>query len=85
MLGYYFPQPGEGLIVADTIEAGIALMKFKYSNVDKAVLPADNFAGIDFLKKNGFVEKSRCFRMARGHGLAWYPDKIFSRIGGNFG
>ncbi len=46
----------EGLILADTIEDGIELMKVKYSKIDKAVISSENTAGIEFLKQNGFVE-----------------------------
>ena len=53
--GFYLPGLGEGLIFADNPEAGIELMKLKYSKADKAVLPSENIAGIEFLERNGFV------------------------------
>jgi GNAT superfamily N-acetyltransferase len=84
--GYYIPDLGEGLIIADAISAGLELMKIKYSRIDKAVIPAENSAGISFLKQNGFVKTPTIgTRMAFGGDLKWNPDKIFSRIGGNFG
>jgi GNAT superfamily N-acetyltransferase len=85
VLGYYLPGLGEGLIVADIPEAGLELMKLKYATVDKAVLPSENKAGIDFLKQNGFIETSKGFRMILGNDLNWKPERIYSRIGGNFG
>ncbi len=84
--GYYLPDLGEGLIFADTDKAGLELMKIKYSLVDKAVLPSDNSVGIEFLKNNGFaVADIKGTRMILGKGIDWKPEKIFSRIGGNYG
>jgi len=61
-------------------------MKSKYAVNDRAVLPAENDAGISFLEQNGFVKTSvRGTRMAYGEDIQWIPDKIFSRIGGNIG
>lgn len=85
ILGYFLPDFFNGLIVADTAEAGIELMKLKYAAIDNAVLPVENISGIHFLKQNGFIESSRAFRMILGEDLKWQPAKIYSRIGGNLG
>jgi hypothetical protein len=86
VLGYYIPSLREGPIFADTENAGLELMKIKYATVDKAVLPPDNFAGIEFLKQNGFVETdTKATRMILGKDINWKPEKIYSRIGGNLG
>lgn len=85
VLGYYLPDLKEGLIFADTNEAGLELMKMKYSKVDKAVLPTDNKAGLEFLKQHGFIEIKQASRMILGNDIAWKPEKIYSRIGGNLG
>jgi GNAT superfamily N-acetyltransferase len=86
VLGFYLPDLKEGLLFADTNDAGIALMKLKYSTADKAAIPTDNLAGIDFLNTNGFVDTGvKGTRMILGKVLEWKPVKIFSRIGGNFG
>jgi hypothetical protein len=83
--GYYIPSLGEGPIVAKEDYAGFELMKFKYASLDKAVIPANNISGIKFLKQLGFIETMRCSRMIMGKELTWQPERIFSRIGGNFG
>jgi len=83
--GFYIPDLGEGLIVAKDEKAGIELMKAKYSFSNTAVLPIGNIAGIRFLKDNGFNKTICAKRMVFGEDLLWYPEKIFSRIGGNFG
>ena len=86
LTGFYLPEPEEGPIIAQTPEAGVALMKIKYASRDKAVLPADNVAGINFLLDHGFEPASSSGkRMIRGKEIAWKPHNIFSRIGGNFG
>jgi GNAT superfamily N-acetyltransferase len=85
VLGFYIPGLKEGLIYAITEEAGIALMNLKYAKIDKAVLPAANATGIDFLLQNGFSEIRKGSRMIFGKDIDWKPQKIFSRIGGNFG
>ena len=84
--GYYIRGLREGLIYADTKEAGLELMKVKYSKADKAVLPSDNILGIEFLKRNGFAEAdTKGTRMILGSDIDWKPKNIYSRIGGNFG
>ncbi len=86
LLGFYSPEIGEGLVIADTADAGTELMKIKYSTADKAVIPAENMAGVEFLKANGFIESAtKGTRMILGKNISWIPEKIFSRIGGNFG
>ncbi|MEJ2052698.1 MAG: GNAT family N-acetyltransferase [Calditrichaceae bacterium] len=84
--GYYIPNLREGLVIADTSRAGIELLKFKLSTHDKIVLPAENTAGINFLKTHGYSKtNSKGTRMVYGENIFWHPEKIFSRIGGNFG
>ena len=84
--GYYIPDLKEGLIYADDEQAGIELMKLKYSQKDKAVIPSNNLVGLDFLYKIGFVDTGKtATRMFLGDELDWKPMNIYSRIGGNFG
>ncbi len=86
MRGYLIPGLREGLIIASDEEAGFALMNVKYATSDKAILPADNSAGIDFLLKRGFADSRKTgTRMLRGEDISWQPGMIYSRIGGNVG
>lgn len=86
VFGYYMPGFKEGLVFADTEDAGFELMRLRCAKTDKAVLPAENTVGIEFLKRNGFVETGqRAARMILGRDLDWRPANIYSRIGGNFG
>lgn len=84
--GFYMPDLGEGLIFALAENAGLELMKVKYSKADKAVLPSDNLPGTDFLSKHGFkLTDTRGTRMILGQDIDWKPKNVFSRIGGNYG
>jgi GNAT superfamily N-acetyltransferase len=86
MMGYFIPELREGLIIAESDEAGFALMSAKYAAADKANLPADNKAGVEFLLKHGFADSGKKgTRMSRGSDVPWKPEMIFSRIGGNVG
>jgi GNAT superfamily N-acetyltransferase len=86
MMGYLIPGLREGLIIAENEEAGFALMNIKFTTADKAALPADNKAGIDFLLKRGFADAGKKgTRMIRGEDISWKPEMIYSRIGGNVG
>lgn len=86
LTGFYLPDLGEGLILAGCTTTGLELMKIKYSKVDKAVLPSENSAGIDFLKRHGFSESgTKGKRMILGKEIPWKPDCFFSRISGNYG
>jgi hypothetical protein len=72
--------------LGETTEAGRELMRFKYSTVDKATIPGENQAGIEFIKEFGFVETNTTGkRMILGKNIAWKPEMFYSRIGGNFG
>jgi GNAT superfamily N-acetyltransferase len=86
VMGYYIPGLNEGMIVANTKEAGTALMKIKYSTTDNAVLPSDNHTGMNFLQQNGFIQTERKgVRMILGKDIHWQPSAVYSRIGGNLG
>lgn len=85
VLGFYIPELDEGLIIANNVEAGIELMKLRYSKTNKGVLPVDNLEGIQFLKNNGFKEIKRAKRMVYGNLYLWDKKCLFNRIAGNFG
>jgi len=84
--GFYLPSLGEGLIIAETPEAGSALMSEKYQDGEgRAVLPKENEVGISFLLKNNFTQFLTGSRMHLGTEIDWHPSKIYNRIGGNLG
>jgi len=84
--GFYIPGLGEGPVFALTEEAGMELMRFKYSTTDKATIPGENKAGIAFLKELGFVVTNTVGkRMISGPDIGWKPEMVYNRIGGNLG
>jgi N-acetylglutamate synthase-like GNAT family acetyltransferase len=85
VFGFYLSTLGEGPIIANTSEAGLALMNFKVSFTDKVILPIECSNGINFLKQNGFKEFKKASRMILGDDIHWQPQGIYCRIGGNFG
>ncbi len=85
LTGFYLPDLGEGLIVAEDPEAGVELMKARLTGANRGILPVDNRAATGFLTANGFSEYRRGKRMVWGKAFPWQPDKLYNRIGGNLG
>ncbi|NJO01208.1 MAG: hypothetical protein HC880_05440 [Bacteroidia bacterium] len=84
--GFYLPSLGEGPILAQSPEAGQALLHYKHTAREaKSAIPAENLAGIAFMREQGIVQHKPFVRMRRGNKLAWQPKNIYGRIGGNFG
>jgi len=83
--GFYMPTLGEGLIIADSPAAGLALMKRRTASTKKFCIPILNENALNFLSQHGFTEYRRASRMILGEKVAWDGSKIYSRIGGNLG
>ena len=85
LVGFYMTTLGEGLIIANTPEAGVTLMKLRATSNKKFCIPINNTQGIDLLRQHGFKELRKASRMMLGNKLVWDSTKIYSRIGGNLG
>jgi GNAT superfamily N-acetyltransferase len=83
--GFYVPTLGEGLIIADSPAAGLALMKLRMASTKKFCIPILNQDALNFLSQHGFAEYRRASRMILGEKVIWNGSKIYSRIGGNLG
>ena len=83
--GFYLPNFGDGLIIAETDSAGLALMEMRLSKHRNAVFPIDNTAASSFLYDNFYLEFRKAKRMYFGKSRDWKPAHIFNRIGGNLG
>lgn len=84
--GFYFPTLGEGLVIAENDEAGIALLQLHLLEEKHIVLPSTQKNTIQFLEQNGFVMDARVgTRMQLGKKTSWHPEHLYSRIGGNLG
>jgi len=86
LLGYYLPELGEGHIIAINSLIGIELMKLKCTVANKMIIPELNSEAVNFLLQNGFsINGIQGKRMIYGKPIAWKPEFIFNRIGGNLG
>jgi len=83
--GAYFPQLGNGLIIANNPLAGIGLMNLRLEERDFAILPLENNVGIEFLLRNNFKQVRISKRMFLGKRRQWHPASIYNRISGQFG
>lgn len=84
--GYCIPDFRDGPICATSPEAGLALMKIKYTTINQAAIPQENTIGLDYLKSIGFEKMDiKGTRMMIGKAPDWRPANIYSRMGGNFG
>jgi GNAT superfamily N-acetyltransferase len=85
--GIYYSGFGEGLIIANDVNVGLELMKFKLLDANPMALPSSNTLAIEFLTKNGItINKAKTvYRMVYGRPIDWKPKQIFGRFGGNLG
>jgi GNAT superfamily N-acetyltransferase len=83
--GYYLPDFGEGLLLANTGEAGIELMKLRLQTKKEAAFPIDNISATQFLHGFDLKEFRKAKRMRLGKKKEWKRANIYNRIGGNLG
>lgn len=85
VLGFYFPNFGEGIILAENPSAGIELLKLHLTNNDKVVFPIDNTFALQLMTQHSFAFFRKAKRMRLGIKRDWIPSSIYNRIGGNLG
>jgi N-acetylglutamate synthase-like GNAT family acetyltransferase len=85
VMGYYMPHLGEGLVIANDVEAGIQLMQCRLKTHPVAILPVDNKVAVDFLYSHGFKVFRKATRMRLGEYREWQAEYIFNRISGQIG
>jgi len=83
--GYYLPDLGEGLLVAQTASAGLELTKLHLKSHNRLMFPKNNLAVLDFLYRNGNKETENCRRMRLGKERPVKMENIYNRIAGNVG
>jgi GNAT superfamily N-acetyltransferase len=84
--GFYLPEMGTGLIIAENEKAGLALLKFRNQKKhDITVVPAENKMARNLLLKNGYKEELIIPRMVFGRRVPWQEEKIYSRATGYSG
>ncbi|MDP1727613.1 MAG: GNAT family N-acetyltransferase [Bacteroidota bacterium] len=83
--GFYLPSFGEGLIIANTSQSGIDLMKLRLTVNENVAFPVDNLNAKEFMYQNNFKEFKSAKRMRLGLRRTWLAQHIYNRIGGNLG
>ncbi len=84
--GFYLPDLGEGLIIAENATAGLALFQLRVQNGLKAVVvPEQNRWMIDHLELQGYEFFREAFQMYFGKEKNWRPEMVYGRVGGYLG
>ena len=83
--GFYLPALGEGLVVADSAQAGEALLRLRTREKNGAVIPSGNAFAASVLASLGFAPSGKGTRMVIGESLEFRPEMLFGRTGGNMG
>ena len=83
--GFYMPTLADGLIVANTPNAGIELIKHRLQTNDFAALPINNTLAIHFLEQQNWQIYRTSKRMFLGEKRTWQPQNLYNRINGQLG
>jgi hypothetical protein len=85
--GFTIPSLGEGLTLATTEKAGLALMIQNLQQEKRAAIPVNNKAAIHFLEQNGFESDPNLYavKMFLGKHIPWKSHQTYGRVGGNMG
>ena len=84
--GFYLPELGDGLIVADDDEAGVELMRVRMMHTSgRPALPVGNGTAVGFLAASGYELERTAPRMVRGGEDSLNHGMVFNRVGGNLG
>lgn len=83
--GLYVPTFHEGFIIADSTQAGLALMEKRFCSKEHAAFPINNTAAIACMSIQGFEPFKTAKRMRLGEIREADYSKIFNRIAGSIG
>ena len=83
--GFFLPQLSDGLIVANTSQAGISLMKFRLQTRNFSIFPESNEEAIRLVEDLHFSHYRSSKRMRWGSARSWKPHMLFNRISGQLG
>lgn len=85
--GFWLPQLGDGLIVAQWERAGIGLLQLKHSKQTglPANLPEANRLAVAYLESEGFAIARTAPRLYLGSDTVRHPTMIYSRVSGYLG
>jgi GNAT superfamily N-acetyltransferase len=84
--GFYLPDFGKGLIIANPEYAGLELLKFKLTHNQSTVcVPETNKRATDFLTSIGFYQYLKIPRMYLNKNIIWDSKNVYSRGCGHLG
>lgn len=83
--GIYLPNFGDGLIVANTTQAGVELMKKRFQKFNMASFPQANKVAHDFMESHNYKPVATAARMHFQKPMPWKPAGLYNRVGGNIG
>jgi len=84
--GFYLPDFGTGLIIADSEISGLELLKFKLSLDNSSIcVPETNTAAIEYLKSINYYQSFKTPRMFLNKNVKWDSKNVYSRGSGYLG
>ncbi len=83
--GFYLPELRDGLIIANTREAGLGLMKLRFKSKSDAVFPVDNMCAMHFMKERNLEPWKIEKRMYFGDKRKVLLKNQYNRIAGKLG
>jgi GNAT superfamily N-acetyltransferase len=84
--GYYLPDFGSGLIIADSEVSGIELLKFRLLRDPSPIcVPETNIAAIEYLKSINYYQYFKTPRMFLNKNVKWDSKNVYSRGCGYMG
>jgi GNAT superfamily N-acetyltransferase len=84
--GYYLPDFGSGLIIADSEIAGLELLQYRLSRDTSPIcVPETNITAIGYLKSINYFQYFKTPRMYLNKNVKWDPGKVYSRGCGYLG
>ena len=83
--GYYFSSLGEGLIIAETEQAGVELLQSRMSKKKQVVIPVDNISANNYCTANNFIEVAKVRKMMYGDKIKGEYRNIYNRASGSAG
>ncbi len=83
--GYFMPTLGDGLIIAKTSTAGLALMQCRFADKNNAVIPVNNTKATNYLNSFGYTPYRTSRRMFLGDQRPTHLHYMYNRISGQLG
>lgn len=84
--GYYLPDFGTGLIIADSEVSGLELLKFRLSQDPSTIcVPETNETAIGYLKSINYYQYFKTPRLFLNKNVKWLPENVYSRGCGYLG